>query len=785
MCFYSTLIKWKDGSMMFQKKLKQFYLCLLIFSPILCLYLRKDCSAQKVDSTFFWNVQQKVKLSYDRIDSATFKAHSKTYIYFGFKPLNIKLIPLFEESFMDGIWRKPDSIQVEVKAFKTVRDTSGNERMKKMNIDSLVNIIYRIIPLPNPFAFSYTSTVLIDTAGNRSEREKAAQRRKEREPQQPKERDTRRSKDNQIEVIFPFAIGADSVYEYAVIGEVNTGTAEVLEVKVAPKKPIIPNITGIFRIEKKQQVIIGADFVYNDIPEINAGVSREKRSISIGVSMTGGRRIKMNKYLYDSQYWLPSHIEEEFYLTVLGMKFQIYREIDYDSYMVNENLVNSGLTIKKRIVYNRDPAMEKKLEFQSPYPNRLSKEEEERIMNKIEDTFSSMDLTKELFESEVLARSALLSGLGVRGERYFTYAKNINAISHYNRVEGARLKIGTSIQPPLLKNALISVEGGYGFSDKRWKGELAGLYHLDKKNRFFIEGNIYSTLGYEENRLSPLTSWNTFYALIMKRDYRDYYYKNGGTLGIGWRAADNLAFKVTGISETEESACTNVRFSVFHYNDAFRINPAIVNGELRALRTSMLYRTNRLNAELSGEYSDKTNFHSDFSYSRISSKIQWSFRPTFRTELTITGAGGTSTGELPPQKWFDFGGKIPMVYSGNLRGTGYKAFTGEKIGYGIAEYAINGSVISQRRLLKALMPRRSERYLTFCKFVLWYGAGWSELSAKNSAVASRLDIPAITSEKGYTEFGIGIVSPVNLFRFDFLHNSISKNAVVFSFNFMR
>ncbi|MCH8285003.1 hypothetical protein IIB79_00570, partial [candidate division KSB1 bacterium] len=319
--------------------------------------------------------------------------------------------------------------------------------------------------------------------------------------------------------------------------------------------------------------------------------------------------------------------------------------------------------------------------------------------------------------------------------------------------------------------------GGYGIKDKRLNGSVSSLYYLDSKKKLFVEGNIYSILGYEEKRNSVSTDTNTFSSLILKRDYRDYYYKKGGSFGIGYRLTDNFAAKLTGISQTEQIAGRNAKFSVFKNKESFRINPEIIEGENRGLRGELLYRSYNVDGDLSFEYSDNGTLHSDFSYTKLWGALRWSARPTFYTNVFAKFTAGVSGGDLPPQRWFDFGGKLPLQYNGRLRGVGYKYFTGDRMATGVVEYSINGKVLYnlgvKRTLLKGL------------KFTIWTGVGWSELSESNKQYAAGVLTPSITAEDGYYEYGIGIGDLLNIFRIDLIHNNLSDKIFLFSFNVLR
>lgn len=715
----------------------QFLYCVCFFIFIFSRAL--PAGAQDDVKTFINQVQINSQRSYDMINTVTFKAHSKMYLYFGFNPLRIKLIPYLEEYYLDGTWIKPDSLRLNVKALKKIVPDSTN-----LNIEEISKGLP--VPLPNPFQFTYDPSVI---ASKRS----------------------RIKKDVEIYVwpLYPFAMGADSLYNYEVVSEIKSKYMTVVEVKVAPKDPSLPGVIGTFQIDKNKCVVVGSDYIFNEA----AGFVEPDEVRWLDEN----HHVKTKKALLYTSFWLPEMIEEEFDFAILGFKVKVHRVLEFESYDVNPAEPQEESIVNKRIAYNRDPALEDSIFVKPPYPNRLTREEEEEIIQKIEDKFAAKDLFKELIESESIAKEAVIQGLEQRSERYLQIAQKFGSFLQYNRVEGVRLGYETTLPGIGLQNSVISLKGAYGFVDERWKGEAAYLYYIDKKKKLFIEGNLFETTGFEENRTIVSTGKNTFTSLVLKRDYRDHYYKEGGSLSIGYRVTDNLALKLTGVSQTEESASTNAKFSIFKNKEEFRLNPGIIGGEFRGLRGTIFYRTYHIDADLAAEYTDKSLLHSDYSYSRVYGKVRMSYRPTYHTNLYLSLNGGISGGDIPPQRWFDFGGKIFANYHGNLRGVGYKAFTGDRIAYGTLEYVVNGDVFYNLGLKRS--------YLKIMKFTFWSGAGWSELSDRNIRYAAGVDTPVRTAENVYHEFGIGIGDKLNIFRVDFIYNSISKNNILIGFNFLK
>jgi len=119
-----------------------------------------------------------------------------------------------------------------------------------------------------------------------------------------------------------------------------------------------------------------------------------------------------------------------------------------------------------------------------------------------------------------------------------------------------------------------------------------------------------------------------------------------------------------------------------------------------------------------------------------------------------------------------------MEYYGNLRGTGYKAFTGDRMAMGLLEYSFcYGSVWDIKPNWEGLKRIVKLTFLT--------GLAWSELSDRSRKLAADRDIPALTTDGLYHEYGFSIGDRFNLCRLDFITNNKSNKSVLFSFNFMR
>ena len=693
------------------------------------------------------SVQEKSQLSSQEIGSVSFRGHSKTYIYFGYSPLEVDLVPYLREYYFDGYWMKPDSLRMVIRAQRSVHPDSS-EGGFRMDVDDAD------IPLPNPFRFIYEPSLLgID---NEDEGE-----------------------DITLWPLYPFSVGADSIYSYHLEGEIGFGENRVFIVRVEPRNADTPAVFGTFHIDAYRHVVVGSDIAFNEATSIFEQAAKEEgRLARLFLSGTNPHRVITRKELFYSSHWLPATMEEEFDIGIWGMNFKIHRFITFESYEINPEQPDPSLLTDQKIVYERDPELEKTVFEDVPHPNKLSKEEEQRIINSIKSTLKASGIYEELLQAEGTAREASLIALGRRYGRHLQYVSALGNHFVYNRVEGLRLQYALAISNWPFKKSSFSATAGYGFADKRWKGEGTFVQHIGKKRRLFIEASLFSKLGFEENRRLFSTGKNTFAALLWKGDYRDYYYQAGGTLGIGCRIAERLACRFALAAWEETGAAIHTHFSIFRSGRDFRANPGIVEGMFRGFQTTLLYRSGSFDADLHFEYTDPRVLKSDFTYRLLKTRFVYHYKATRSSDFRLHADGGYAWGGLPPQRWFDFGGKSFLNYHGSLRGVGYKAFTGDRYAQVTLEYAVKGSAFYDLGL-------RWEP-IRVLKLTLWGGFGWSELSEESRHLAQGTDdVPVQTTHGPYHEFGFGIGDALNIFRVDFIRTSLNQNEILIRFNVLQ
>ncbi|MCP4723390.1 MAG: hypothetical protein GY863_00060 [bacterium] len=709
-------------------------------------------------------VQQNTQNLQGGINSVYFKGRSKSYDYGKWNSMDMNFFPETEDYFFEGYWIKPDSLRIKVSAIrKTMADhpAYGNSEFSKPDY---LTTIRRSFPLPNPFQFNYDVSALSLDKGTRTDKY-----------------------GNKVPIwpMFPFAAGADSLYNYEFISSVSVNARKLIKVYVTPKYDDIPAVAGTFQIDPELYEVVASDIIFNDAAKLmqqgndNNMQSPAKHPL-FPMSIEEEHLIKTEKMLFFSVYWLPQQIEEDFTIKIMGGLIKFNRHVEFTDYVINPDISELDFVKNEKLVYEQDSELQKILNKNLDKPYELTQEEIDSMVTTLNIGYANEDLAVEIFDTELLGQNALKLSLDQKTGTYMKYARKWSDNVDYNRVEGLRIDVPLTF-PDVFNRSSIVLKGGYGFKDERFKGEMSGLVFLNDSKSFFLEGNIYDKITFNEDRNKFPNTKNTFSSVLYGSDYRDYYYKTGVSFGIGFRPAENVGLKLSYISHDEKTAEVNTNFSIFRNNIDFRLNPEIMDGTFRGLRTTVIFRSANISADVSAEYTDEEVLNSNFSYTLYKTSLLLNRKINNKNSIHFFISGGMTSGKLPPQKWFDFGGKSLANYRGILRGVGYKDFTGDRMAYGTMEYIMSAGDIYQFTYDKSIFDTVKK----LVKFTFWAGFGWSELSAENLSYTNEIMTPVRTTEDTYSEFGIGISDRLNVFRMDFVRNSISENTILFSINVFR
>jgi hypothetical protein len=672
------------------------------------------------------SIQSSTQRIYEEISKAYFSGSSEVTVYFGVKALDFNLIPIKMDYYFEGYWQKPDSLQIVVKALRKVEMDSND-----VEIDEFGG-------LPNPFNYLFNPSAL----GAHQEKN---------------------IRDKNVWPIHPFAAGADSVYRYKYVGKLGFGENEVLAIRVEPTREV-PATIGTYFVDPQRLVVVGSDVTFNKAASFLDGMGVENH------------QIRTKKNLLYSQYWFPGTVEEEFNITIWGMKAQVHRTIKFDSYLLEEDTPPNPDQPGK-VIYDRDPELEKQVFTQQFDKPRLTRADEEALYRFFEERIKSLHLESGLLSNSDLAHASIENRARQEYERYLKLGQRVGQYFSYNRVEGPGLSYGVQLRNPMSANSIFSARGRYGIEDKKPKFEIGLLKYFGYTRRLFVDGTLHNTIAFDEDSDRFSKGKNTLSSLVAKSDYHDYYYKKGGELGLGYRFSDKLVSRISFIAHEESEAQVNTGFSLIRNGSAFRSNPEILEGRLHAITGAFLYRAYAFDVSVATEWSTQRLLNSDFTYRLLDASVIKEYRTTYNSKVRLDLSAGIAGGQPPPQRWFDFGGRSFLNFNGNLRGVGYKAFTGDRMVTGIASFQMNGNALYDRGLrLDALK---------MIKVTLWTGHAWSRLSSHNLEAVADLNVPVQTTEGWYREVGLAISDRLNLLRLDLVRNNLGDASVRLRLSFLR
>ncbi|MCP4724706.1 MAG: hypothetical protein GY863_06705, partial [bacterium] len=310
------------------------------------------------------DVRERAIEKYGNIETLAFSGRSVFFDYMGSKIVDMNTVRDYEDCYFNGYWEKPDSLQIIVKAFRTVDPDQPYRQY-----------FWSDFPLPNPMQYSffnsitpleYTELTTLDPESG----EKKKVRLKSMWP------------------IFPFAEGADSLYNYEIISEVGMNNRRIIELRVGTKSEDTPGLSGIFHIDADEKDIVGSDYTFNEAADLmRKFLTAEGFPVfaRIFIDFDASYRVYTKKVLVNGVYWLPEKIVEDVNIKSLSSRISFQRELEFTSYFINMkpdetplDLSKNGMQDKqnKEVVFRRNPLLESEIFSTMEDSAKLTKEEE-------------------------------------------------------------------------------------------------------------------------------------------------------------------------------------------------------------------------------------------------------------------------------------------------------------------------------------------------------------------------------------------------------------------------
>jgi hypothetical protein len=346
----------------------------------------------------------------------------------------------------------------------------------------------------------------------------------------------------------------------------------------------------------------------------------------------------------------------------------------------------------------------------------------------------------------------------------------------YNRVEG--LFLGLSSPPTYRwRERHITVFGsaGYGFAAHRWlyNGGVAQQFGAGKSMiEFGVEGHILTDT---RDQWIISEEENTLTVLFLHDDYRDYFGRKGFSLWTGtywrWRNSD-LQFRVVYLNDRYESLQQKTDWSIFGGEKRFRSNPAVNEGRMNSILTTLEFHQSRprryfftgWSASASAEFSP-SGLKGDFDFNRYLLDLRSYLSLDDYENVNVRFRAASVTGDVPVQKGLDLGGL------GTLPAFGFKEFVGNRLLFANAEYIINGKILDEAGWFPSWLLRN-------LNFILFADAGYVRTVGAEESFLNGFD--GLNSDTINWDWGLGIGSRDGKMRLAFAwRTDVAKPAKVF------
>jgi hypothetical protein len=252
-----------------------------------------------------------------------------------------------------------------------------------------------------------------------------------------------------------------------------------------------------------------------------------------------------------------------------------------------------------------------------------------------------------------------------RDEYEFEFLSDIGA--DFQRVDGFSLFTKPHFDSNVPWSPSFTAELGYGFSSERWSGGLRFRQPLLESDLLAATLSLYDETAYTDQTgvgdvENALSSW------IFREDSRDYYRREGLSLGLSARPTDDLKFELQFRADDYRSlpVATTAGWNVGR--DRFLENPEIDEGTMRSIVARAQFGDDERHFWLRYERSDDALFSTGYDFTQLTAQYRTRFRLGRHQRLDLRArAGSNFSGKLPVQKRYVLGG------IGTVRGYRYQS----------------------------------------------------------------------------------------------------------------
>jgi hypothetical protein len=266
------------------------------------------------------------------------------------------------------------------------------------------------------------------------------------------------------------------------------------------------------------------------------------------------------------------------------------------------------------------------------------------------------------------------------------YRPAMIASGRYNRVDGPAVTLGFRVKNEIDPLPLLRAQATYAYSRDRLLAEFGADVPIGRHRRVTIGASGYRRTASEDAWIVGETE-NTIFAILSRKDYRDYYEAEGFEGHLAVTPGRDAGFYAGAHVEDQRGLDVTTRIAVWGVDDLFRENPPIDEGEeglvWGAVRVGPATIPAKGGSRVELRYERAGGpIERDFDYGRfrLQGNVRYRLAPGqgFRARAI---AATTQSGTLPEQKIWDLGG------IGTLRGEPFKSQSGDQFYLVNAEYS--------------------------------------------------------------------------------------------------
>ena len=554
-------------------------------------------------------------------------------------------------------------------------------------------------------------------------------------------------------IIGPTAPDAISYYSYEILDTLYQDNNRIFKIKFSPKNENVPAMAGELYLVDKYFIIKQIDVALNK--ECNYDVFE---NIHI---------IQRYKALNDSIY-LPNYSlrESNFVIDIPGFPTLLMKKENFrENYIVNSE--RNKIAPDDKTVEIRNTISFDSIPMHIPPLTVDEKKGYSKIDSIVHHNKKLSFFTRlvKLIDSYAFLNSQPIG--------------DFSDFFHFNRVEGIFGGISLDTKEYM---KFISVKAGYGYGTQDEKSKYyiyPSLRFKNKKIALKFTFEYYNRLEKREQTEEYPIWLNSFESIFNNFDYFDYYYAKGKNIDLDFKVG-RLQFKTSYRNERHSNADKNINYALFKHNQ-FIDNPAISTGRLigpfiMVKYSNIAYLESSLSKRLIANQNftefifsvdaGLKNWGSDFDFYKYQLMLFFRKNTYYKGFLDVSFLVGTSTGNLPLQKYFE----VASGFSGYKR---FKAFStlNQNAFLGTNKFALYIEHNFHNSIFRL-------SHIPLIKKIPW------ELSLiYNACWAGNKKINKLTFNDFYSEAGIGLNKIFNFLKFEFIwRTKYIENSSNFSFN---